>query len=49
MKILNREWTRRNTNGREVGVSMDRGSRVKRRFALRRYDTLVVLFGGNSF
>jgi hypothetical protein len=42
MDAKEHEWERR-------GVSMDRGSRMKRRFALRRYDTLVVLFGGNCF
>jgi predicted nucleotidyltransferase len=37
MDAKEHEWERRG------------GSRMKRRFALRRYDTLVVLFGGNGF
>ena len=44
MDAKEHEWERR-----ERSWIVDRGSRMKRRFVLGRYDTLVVLFGGSSF
>jgi hypothetical protein len=44
MDAKEHEWER--SGGTYI---VDRRSQMKRRPALRRYDTLVVLFGGNSF